>query len=262
MIVYLGSTSRYIALECIKQTILLVFGYKVTSESITPVVNDSSPQCAVGRSQCDIIDELEALRKEVGVLSELVRTDTLTGLFNYRHFIQALAMEMERTRRTEQPTALIMVDLDYFKQVNDQWGHDTGNRALIATAQILRQSTRKLDIPCRYGGEEFAVILPSVDRITGSQVAERIRAAIEAEPLLIDDKDIGLTASLGVALYGNGEKETPEDFVKRADRYLYQAKNSGRNCVCNEVQDLEDADVTVSEAEKEALFDMFADDKT
>ncbi|ARN73951.1 GGDEF domain-containing protein [Oceanicoccus sagamiensis] len=222
---------------------------------------DSSPICPVGESQCGVIDEVVALRGEVATLSEQVRTDTLTGLFNFRHFRQALDQEMERTRRTMQSTALVMVDLDYFKKVNDSWGHEVGNQALVSTAQLLRSTTRRLDIPCRYGGEEFAVILPATDLMTGIQVAERIRAAIETTPVMVNGEDIGLTASLGVEIYSALKEDTPEQLIERADRCLYKAKQQGRNQVCHGTFDMGQSEAAVSEEERDALSDFFGDDR-
>jgi diguanylate cyclase (GGDEF)-like protein len=233
----------------------------VTNDFIISTAADELPRCPVGEPQCGIIDQLGVIRHENAVLSEQVRTDTLTGLYNFHHFMQALSLEMERTRRTGQPTALIMVDLDHFKQVNDTWGHEAGNQALVSAADVLRQTTRRLDIPCRYGGEEFAVILPSVDLIVSIQVAERIRAQVEVTPVNVNGAEIKLTGSFGIALYEGSQDDTPEGFVERADHCLYQAKESGRNRVCHEIKELEDAHLAVTEEEKDALFSIFSDDK-
>lgn len=221
------------------------------------MIDQFSPQCPVKETHCSVIDEVVNLRLEVEGLQQQVRTDSLTGLYNFRHFITVLGQEMERTRRTRQATALIMIDLDFFKKVNDTWGHEVGNQALISTAQILSKTTRQLDTPCRYGGEEFAVILPTIDLITALQVAERIREAIDHTPIIIEGKDIGLTASFGLALYEADQVGiSAEQFVERADHCLYQAKDSGRNKVCHETVDMK-TDLSVSHEEKEALSGMF-----
>lgn len=220
--------------------------------------NASAPVCPVGESQCQVIDEVAQLREEVSQLAQQVRTDTLTGLYNYHHLQQVLAQEMERSRRTGQPTALVMVDLDYFKQVNDRYGHEVGNRALQSTAQVLQHVTRQLDIPCRYGGEEFSVVLPSTDMLTAIQVAERIRQAIETQPVMVDDEDIGLTASIGVDAYQAQQDETPEQFIQRADACLYRAKQAGRNRVCHG-EGAERPASAVSTEERHMLADLFGD---
>jgi len=202
------------------------------------------------------------LNQQLSELNQLVHTDTLTGLYNYRHFIRALEQELERTHRTAQPTSMIMLDLDFFKKVNDNWGHEVGNQALVQTAQLLRSTTRKLDIPCRYGGEEFALILPTTDLLTGARVAERIRAAIASSPLVFTDnqgqaQQIELNASLGVDVFSRRDSDTPEGFVARVDALLYQAKANGRNQVVNGVHTDMTSTATVTSDEKDALFGLF-----
>jgi diguanylate cyclase (GGDEF)-like protein len=222
---------------------------------------NSVPVCPVGEAQCPIIDKLIQARAENLELSELVRTDTLTGLFNFRHFSSSLENEMERSRRTLLPTGLIIVDLDHFKKVNDTWGHDTGNEALIQTAELMRRFLRKIDIACRYGGEEFAIILPSTDLHTSLQVAERLRAAIEEKPLISGDNTIKLNASMGVDIFKGHEGDSPQQFIKRTDSLLYQAKNEGRNRVCGANYETPEAATQVSHEEKDALFGLFNDDQ-
>lgn len=217
------------------------------------------PICPKQGDPCANKQELAQLKLEVERLSALARTDPLTGLFNFRHFTQALSNEMERTGRTGDSTVLIMLDLDFFKQVNDRWGHEAGNQALQFTAQSILSSIRKLDLACRYGGEEFAIILPATDLLTGVKVAERIRESIDNTPLLVEGKDIGLTASLGVAVFSGYSQELPEQMVERADQYLYRAKQAGRNRVCHEDIDIYKRDSSVSADEKAALFGLSSD---
>lgn len=215
------------------------------------------PLCPVGESRCAVIDELVDIRQDILALQELVQTDTLTGLGNYRHFCKIADREMERTQRTGQPTAMILVDLDFFKKVNDTWGHEVGNQALTQTASILKSDVRKLDVPCRYGGEEFIVILPSTDLLTGTQVAERLRRRIEETPLNIGTENITLTASMGIDIYCHTHHETREEFVARVDSLLYQAKEGGRNQVCAGVRQDMQPTANVSSDEKDALFGIF-----
>lgn len=232
------------------------------TDQITTLLNpDSPPSCPVGEPYCVVIDQLLTLQQNVAQLTEQVRTDTLTGLFNFRHFRLSLEQEMERTRRTGQPTALVMVDLDHFKQVNDNWGHEVGNQALVSTAAIVRQLTRRLDIPCRYGGEEFAILLPTTNLITAIQVAERVRKEIEASSLMVDDKVISLTASLGVAIYQAADDFSSENFVQKADKCLYRAKHQGRNQVCHDEGEADRRDVAVSQEERDLLSGFFGDSR-
>ena len=214
-------------------------------------------ECPANQESCDVITELLGLREQVSELSELVHTDTLTGLSNFRYFMLALEQEMERTRRTGQDTGLIMIDLDFFKKVNDHWGHDAGNKALILAAQQIRAAVRKMDAPCRYGGEEFAVILPATNANYTLQVAERIRSMIEATPLVIEEQEIQLTASFGIDVYSASVLGGVEDMIKRADGYLYQAKEEGRNRVCYAPVETKEDISSVSQDEKNALFGLF-----
>jgi diguanylate cyclase (GGDEF)-like protein len=213
------------------------------------------PDCPVGEAKCHLVDELVELRRESGELKELVHTDTLTGLFNYRHFRLALEQEMERTHRTGQPTALVLLDLDHFKRVNDTWGHETGNRALCQTASLLHAMVRKIDIPCRYGGEEFALILPGTQLPFAVNVAERLRESIAAMPLQVEQGETRFTASMGVDIYQAGEEDTQEAFVERVDKLLYRAKEEGRNRVCHSELRYLKPDTEVSPEEKRALFE-------
>lgn len=213
--------------------------------------------CPVGEKACQYLDEVIRLRREVKELSELARTDTLTGIFNYRHFIHSLDLEMERSRRSDRSTALIMLDLDLFKRVNDNWGHDAGNIVLKKTADIIRNSTRKLDIACRYGGEEFAIIIPSTSLLIGIQVAERIRNLIANTSFVFDGQTVNISASFGVDIFQGSDDETPESFIKRTDEYLYQAKNQGRNCVCHATDDKLNPDSALNIDERDALFGVF-----
>jgi len=218
--------------------------------------------CTECRAPLNASQTIAKLERQVTELNALVHTDTLTELYNYRHFIRALEQELERTHRTAQPTSMIMIDLDFFKKVNDNWGHEVGNQALIQTAKLLRATTRKLDIPCRYGGEEFALVLPTTDLLTGAQVAERIRARIAETPLVFADNQgqtqrIELNASLGVDVFTRRDSDTPEGFVARVDALLYQAKANGRNQVVHGVRTDMTPTATVTTDEKDALFGMF-----
>jgi diguanylate cyclase (GGDEF)-like protein len=212
------------------------------------------PDCPVGEAECSLIDELAELRREGVELKELVHTDTLTGLFNYRHFRLALEQEMERTHRTGQPTSLVLLDLDHFKGINDTWGHEVGNRALRQSAALLRAMVRKIDIPCRYGGEEFALILPGTQLPFAVNVSERLRESIAATPLQMKNEEVRFTASLGADVYLAGHEDTPESFVQRVDKLLYRAKEEGRNRVCHSELRYLKPDTEVSPEEKRALF--------
>jgi diguanylate cyclase (GGDEF)-like protein len=159
-------------------------------------------------------------------------TDELTGLFNHRRFQEVMTAEVERARRYHHELGLIMLDIDNFKQVNDTYGHLQGDMVLREVARVLRQSSRDVDEPARYGGEEMAVALPQTDLEGAYQFAERVRRRIEALELPLPDGHEGVlrvTASFGAASLagtGNADKDT---LVAAADAALYQAKRSGKN---------------------------------
>ncbi|MES3006949.1 MAG: GGDEF domain-containing protein [Pseudomonadota bacterium] len=207
------------------------FEKKPTSEK--PADDQQQLVCPLGEPACTFLGELDQLRSEVKALSALVRTDELTGLYNYRHFMQAMELEMERTRRSCKPMSLIMLDLDNFKIFNDRWGHDFGNTSLVHVARLVAGTIRKLDIACRYGGEEFAIILPDTPLNAGILLANRLRSKVEASRLHCDEHAVAVTASFGVDVYLPTDREEPGQFLHRADSWLFEAKANGRNRVCH-----------------------------
>ena len=210
--------------------------------------------CPAGDENCPNLSEVERLREEIKQLAALVRTDELTGLFNFRYFTQALGLEMERTRRSGQPTCLIMCDLDHFKDINDLHGHEVGNQVLSHVSDLIKKTIRRLDIPCRYGGEEFALILPDTQLRQGVRFANRLRLIIENSPVKTGDLLLGIEASFGVDIYNRGDQLSEKEFVEKVDSFLYQAKQQGRNQVCHAEFEGDDG---VSGDEKEALLSGF-----
>ena len=194
---------------------------------------NKKPECPVGESSCEWLDEVEMLRRQIDDLSELVSTDALTGLFNFRHFKTVLQAEMDRSKRSGIPTSLVMVDADHFKAINDTHGHEVGNQALRHLADILRGEVRTTDIVCRYGGEEFAMIFPETHLNLAVKVADRIREEVATSPLRIQEKEINLTVSMGASVYMKTSVLDIDDFIDSVDKYLYEAKQSGRNCICH-----------------------------
>jgi diguanylate cyclase (GGDEF)-like protein len=157
-------------------------------------------------------------------------TDELTGLFNRRRFQEAMATEVERSKRFGQPVGLVLLDLDDFKAVNDTYGHQQGDLVLREVARVLRETSREIDEPARYGGEELAVVLPGTDLEGAYNLAERVRAGIEelALPLLDGDGNLRVTASFGVATLP-GSADDMRELVAAADEALYRAKRAGKN---------------------------------
>jgi len=196
-------------------------------------IDATPPKCPVGESSCEWLDEIDDLRQQIDELSALVSTDALTGLYNFRHFETVLQAEMDRSKRSGIPTSLVLVDADHFKAVNDTYGHEAGNLALKHLADILRGEVRTTDIVCRYGGEEFAMIFPETHLNLAVKVADRIREQIARRPVEIDGGEIELTVSMGASVYMKTSVIDRNDFVASVDKYLYEAKKSGRNCICH-----------------------------
>jgi diguanylate cyclase (GGDEF)-like protein len=171
----------------------------------------------------------EQLRRANLALTELAATDPLTALPNKRAFDEALLRDIARAKRHSIKLALLMVDVDHFKLVNDTHGHPAGDEVLRVVAGLLRKSLRTGDLAARYGGEEFILLLPGADREGGTLVAERLRRSIEAMTIEFGGVAIKVTASFGVAEVN--AFDTPAELVARADRGLYGAKRSGRNRV-------------------------------
>ena len=157
-------------------------------------------------------------------------TDQLTGLANHGRFQEMLGLEIEQVRRYRHPLGLILLDIDDFKRVNDTYGHQQGDRVLREVARVLRESSRDVDVPARYGGEEMALILPHTDLDGSYAIAERVRAAVEQlrVPMIDGTGELRVTASVGVATTLEGEKD---GLVAEADAALYRAKRAGKNRV-------------------------------
>jgi two-component system cell cycle response regulator len=180
-------------------------------------------------------DELDQKNRELEVANKRLRklsiTDGLTELFNHRHVHQLLHEEFERSMRTAEPVAVAMLDLDRFKQVNDTYGHPTGDVILYETARIIRETAREIDMVGRYGGEEFIAILPNTSVEEAARFAERVRQAVESHEYRDEANQIHMTVSSGVASFPGLDVDSPELLLKRADEALYVAKESGRNRV-------------------------------
>lgn len=159
-------------------------------------------------------------------------TDELTGLSNRRMFNYLIGREINRSRRYQRPLSLVMIDIDHFKKINDTWGHPVGDLVLRQLGGLMRENFRRLDVPVRYGGEEFAVILPETSLEEAIHFAERFRVTVEQAAFMTGRERIPVTISLGVATVGNSpvaEDLDADALLQMADKALYQAKQSGRN---------------------------------
>lgn len=163
-------------------------------------------------------------------ISRLAMVDRLTGLYNYSYFLDRLAEEKKRSDRFGSRLALIMLDLDHFKVFNDKFGHQQGNELLKQVANVIQAQIRSVDIPIRYGGEEFAVLLPNTSRTAATEVAERVRKAVSEAIFTLGGQSQQLTVSAGVAVYPLDAANELE-LIDKVDEALLQAKESGRNKV-------------------------------
>ncbi|MBI5177637.1 MAG: diguanylate cyclase [Nitrospinae bacterium] len=164
-------------------------------------------------------------------IMEMAVTDPLTGLYNRRYFYERMGMEWDRAMRYKTKMSVMMTDVDFFKKVNDTFGHVCGDMILVQTALMLRKHLRKIDVIARYGGEEFIVLLPETPKQNAAIVADRIRQDMESSSWDWDGKQVRVTLSLGVEdTHGDGVK-VMDDIIRIVDEKLYQAKESGRNKV-------------------------------
>jgi diguanylate cyclase (GGDEF)-like protein len=166
-------------------------------------------------------------------IRELTIVDEHTGLFNSRHLLRVLEAEVVRSERYGRPFSLVFIDLDHFKQVNDRHGHQAGSAALREVGGVLRAGLRETDIPTRYGGDEYVILLPEADRAQAMGVAERLRAAI-AEHTFLEDRGLSvrITASLGVATWPLDGRRA-EELLGRADAAMYRVKGASRDGVAH-----------------------------
>jgi diguanylate cyclase (GGDEF)-like protein len=174
------------------------------------------------------------LLRQNNELSEISARDALTGLYNRWYVMEKIDSEMNRSVRHGSPVSLIMLDIDHFKRVNDSFGHSAGDRVLRSVGQVLRDSCRVYDVPGRYGGEEFCVILPETKVGNTTVVAERIRERLAASRFEVGADSVVVTASMGIAGVDAVEGEgavSPSTLIDRADLALYSAKHLGRNRV-------------------------------
>jgi diguanylate cyclase (GGDEF)-like protein len=198
----------------------------------------STPDIRLGKNAFGWVVIIQDVTKTVRLMEQLkdaAYTDTLTGLYNRRHFMELATMNLERSKRERLPYSILMFDLDYFKKVNDTYGHLAGDETLRQMALQVKASVRIYDIVARYGGEEFIVFLSNAGKDVALALGERIRLSIENTPCIYEDQSLTITCSIGVAV---GDASTVGDtetilgrLLKNADDALYAAKNNGRNQV-------------------------------
>jgi two-component system cell cycle response regulator len=193
---------------------------------------DNNEMLARVRTQIKKKRYTERLRDNANKSIEMAITDALTGLNNRRYMETHLQSLIEQAAARGKPLAVLILDIDYFKSVNDTHGHDAGDDVLREFAVRIRKSIRNIDLACRYGGEEFVIVMPETDIAVATMVAERIRRRIATEPFSIQQGacKLEVTISIGIAALGSNS-DTAAAILKRADTALYRAKNDGRNRV-------------------------------
>jgi two-component system cell cycle response regulator len=181
-----------------------------------------------GKRIVDLQKELLETNKRLELLSI---TDGLTKLHNHRYFQDELARAFEESQRYQRPLSLAMIDIDFFKKVNDTYGHAVGDDVLKRSAELYRHSVRSTDLVARYGGEEFAVMMPETSLQDGIAFAEKIRQLVEASPLQTQAGAVPATVSIGVASVPHSRIHSAKELIVAADKALYRAKRGGRNQV-------------------------------
>lgn len=220
-----------IATEVVSSYLLDAEGVPQTILGITRNVSErKAAETALRETNRQLHARIEEIGRLQVALQELAVRDSLTGLYNRRYLDETLEREVSRARREGNPLSLVMLDIDYFKKVNDTYGHQVGDEALRMLASTLQADIRAEDVACRYGGEEFLILLPNMPLETAMLRAEAWRSAVEGVCVALGNFRITFTVSLGVAAYPEHGK-TPDDLTRCADQALYRAKNDGRNRV-------------------------------
>jgi two-component system cell cycle response regulator len=181
-----------------------------------------------GKRIVDLQSELMESNRRLELLSI---TDGLTRLFNHRHFQDEMARAFEESQRYQRPLSLAIIDIDFFKKVNDTYGHAAGDDVLKTVARLFMDSVRSTDLAARYGGEEFAVMMPETDLDDAITFAEKIRTLVEATAIATQAGEVKVTVSIGVSSVPTTPIHTPKEMIVAADKALYRAKRGGRNQV-------------------------------
>ncbi len=164
-------------------------------------------------------------------VQQIAFTDVLTGLYNRRGFEELGQREIHRSLRTSAPLSLLLIDIDFLKQVNDEYGHSAGDKLICEAADTCRSVFRQIDLVTRYGGDEFAILLPDTPIDHARDAAERFRRSLKTRTLQFNEKTISVTASIGIASYTK-DIQTINQLFEIADKALYNAKNHGRDQIC------------------------------
>jgi len=214
---------RYLNNEDPQQAEILEYNERILSVKVARIYTDDGHLTGSSALLRDITEEKRFEQQ----LIRISTTDALTDLYNRRFLDKTLAQELVRARRYGHCLSVLMFDVDHFKKFNDTHGHDQGDRVLISIGQSMKDAVRVVDFPCRYGGEEFLIILPDTGREGAMILAERLRQRIETTRV----DGLQVTISIGVATFPLADFQSHEAFIESADAALYRAKDGGRNCV-------------------------------
>ncbi|MCP4599439.1 MAG: GGDEF domain-containing protein [Proteobacteria bacterium] len=205
--------------------------FKILADLAAGELNNAVEMADVRKNLRTLNHVNKQLQKTNMSLRERTMIDELTGLYNRRFFERSLSYEIERFLRYRHPISVVLFDIDYFKKINDNYGHNMGDGALRHTATIAKDSIRGADIIARYGGDEFVILQPDTQLEDSIITAERLRARVEDAPLAINGDRLHLTVSAGVTAVGDNIHARTEGVIQTADQALYQAKDEGRNRV-------------------------------
>lgn len=173
----------------------------------------------------------ESLRNNVEQAIEMAVVDALTGLHNRRYFDMHLSSLLDQAAQESKPLSLLVLDIDFFKKINDTYGHDAGDEILRALAGRMRRAVRSVDLVCRLGGEEFVIVMPETALDVAGKVAERVRRAVEAEPFNVKEGQMAVPVTVSIGIADRGSDANPDFIYKSADKALYESKATGRNKV-------------------------------
>ncbi|MEJ2757925.1 MAG: diguanylate cyclase [Anaerolineales bacterium] len=205
---------------------------KIKSLEIMHRVRETQQDSEIYRlKNVELTREIEERKKVQSKLEHIATLDPLTGLYNRRYFFELTQQELDRSRRYSRPLSVIMLDIDHFKQVNDRFGHLVGDRVIVEVARRIQKALRRIDQACRYGGEEFAILLPETTLTQAEMVGSRLWQLVSKQPTVSGELKLKITVSVGVATYHQKGVIAVDTLLDRADKAMYYAKQHGRNRV-------------------------------
>jgi two-component system cell cycle response regulator len=246
VIMLTGHGNEIIASEAIKQG---SYDYVIKDtqllylERLPSVIREAKSKHELIETNRFLINELRRANER---LQTMTFTDELTGIHNYRFIRKQLDAELKRSLRYTKPLSLCVIDIDFFKSINDTHGHTVGDAALKELAQILKESTRTVDVVGRYGGDEFVIIFPDTILVDAVRLCERIRRIASERSFNLAGQNINFTLSIGLADFDPVRRKTPDALLEAADRCLYQAKKAGRNRVASLLRIVEKKDESIT----------------